>query len=96
MIDPTNNCPHIIRLVDADDGIPDQYFIAVEQQLLIKVPNLSDAILLLLSVHYTFNIEYNSKIHDLLCFIQEYVLEVPFNGRKSPLYSSFTSAIECY
>lgn len=96
MIDTRNNFLHLIRLIDADEGIPDQFFIAVEQELLVKCRNISNALLILISVHFIFNIEYNPKVHDIMCFIQEHVMGLPFDGRKSAQYLSFTSAMDCY
>ena len=96
VINAKNNFPHLVRLIDADEGIPDQFFIAVEQELLVKCRNISDALLTLISVHFIFNIEYNPKIHDIMCFIQEHVVGLCFDGRKSAQYLSFTSAIDCY
>lgn len=96
VIDSENNFPHIIRLIDADEGIPDQFFIAVEQELLVKCRNICDALLVLISVHYIFNIEYNPKVYDFFLFFQECILELSHEGRKSAPYLSFTSAIDCY
>ena len=95
-MDKTNNFPHILRLVDSEEDISDQFFIAVEKVVLLKCQSISTAVLLLLSVHYIFNIEYNPKIRDVLFFIQEYMLGLNNETRKSAAYLSFTSAISCH
>ena len=95
-IDKNNNFPHIVRFVDSDDDIRTQYYIAVEQDLHMECKNMTSAIFLLLAMHYVFNIQYHPKIHDVLYFIQERVLGLTDNVRKSTQYLSFTSAIACY
>ena len=90
VIDTSNNFPHIIRLIDGDEEIADKFFVAVEQELVVKCARISTAILLLLSMHYIFNIEYNVKVHDVLTFFQEYMLGLGSESRKSAAYLNFT------
>ena len=66
VIDPNNNQPHIVRFVDASGDISPSYFIAVEQNLLMECRNIQSALYLMLATYYVFNIEYCTKIKDVL------------------------------
>lgn len=49
-----------------------------------------------MAIHYIFNIEYHPKIRDLLYFVQEKMLGLQDDGRKSSAqYLSFSTAISC-
>ena len=95
-IDENNNFPHIVRFIDSDCDIPSQYFIAVEQALHVECKNIVASIFILMSIYYVFNIEYHPKIRDLLYFIQEHMLGLKDDTRRSAQYLSFTAAISCY
>lgn len=81
-IDAANNQPHIVRFVDASGDIPPSYFIAVEQELLLECRNIQSAVFLMLAVYYVFNIEYCTKVKDVLYFIQDRILGFPDHSIK--------------
>ena len=55
----------------------DQYFIAVEQTLMLECRDIATALFLLLASHYVFNLSYHTKCTDFLIFIQEKVAKIP-------------------
>ena len=57
--------------------------------------NMTNAVFLLLAVHYVFNIEYHPKVKDVLCFIQEKMRVLKYTARKSAQYLSFSAALSC-
>ena len=71
-VNSSNNHPHIVKFVDASDVLP-QYFIAVEQELLLQCKSLERAIFIRVAAHYVFNIEYHLKVKDVFYFLQEKV-----------------------
>ena len=74
-----------------------QYFLAIEQELLIECKCMSNAIFTMLAVHFVFNIEYNHQVKDVLYFLQDKVLGFPDPGfKKSSVYMSISSAIDLY
>ena len=60
-VDTSNNHPHIIKFADVTSDVLPQYFVAIEQQVLIECKNLERAIFIMLAVHYVFNMEYQSR-----------------------------------
>lgn len=66
--DKENNQPHIV-VIEQDDY--DQYFLAIEQTLMLKSRDIATALFLLLASHYVFNLSYHSKSADFLIFVQE-------------------------
>lgn len=70
-IDVSNNHPHIVKFIDATGDISPQFFVAVEQQLLLECKSLERAIFLMVATHYVFNIEHNSKVKDVFLFLEE-------------------------
>ena len=78
-----------------DDILP-QYFIAVEQELLLECKNFENAVFLLMAVHYVFNIEYHPKVKDVFFFLQKKVLDIPDTNKHSPMYLSVSSAIDLF
>ena len=86
-----------MKFVDATNDLPPQYFIAVEQQVLLECKSLERAIFVMVGSHYVFNIEYHSKVKDVFYFLQEKVLgftETSF--KKSSIYLSVSSLIDMY
>ena len=77
--DRTNNQPHIVVFTDDDavDEPVNQYFIAVEQILLMQCSNAISAIFFLLAAHYIFNMAYHPKTNDILTFLQHKVAKLP-------------------
>ena len=97
VIDTSNNFPHIIRIVDETQEMCDRYFIAVEQALLLECRDLVSALFHLVTVHYVFNIKYNSRAENLLYFLQEKIMSLDeSSGRRNPKYSSFLAAVDCF
>lgn len=64
-----NNQPFIVKLSDISDDVSPQYFIAIEQELMIECKNLHDALFSLFAVH-VFNIEYHQRLMDFFLFIR--------------------------
>ena len=84
-------------MFDADEDIDPQYFIAVEQQILMECKDIVNALFHLVSTHYVFNMSYHTRVQDVFYFIQEKVLSIQdVTIKKSSMYLSITSAIECY
>ena len=73
-----------------------QYFIAIEQQLLLECQTLERAIFTMFAVHYVFNIEYHSKVKDVFYFLQEKVFGFTDTFKKSAIYLSVSSSIDLY
>ena len=59
----SNNQPHIVRFVNTSSP---SYFIAVKQNLLMECRNIRSALFLMLVTYYVFNIEYCTKVKDVL------------------------------
>ena len=71
-----------------------QYFIAIEQKLLLESTSLITALFNLVASHYVFNLAYHPRAHDLLAFLQEKVMGIAGDGRrKKPSSSSHVSGI---
>ena len=96
-----NNQPHIVlfRNEEQDSELPQQYFISVEQQLILECSSLESAIFLCVASHYFLNLEYHPKAKDVWLFIQEKVLQLTTKSRKgtktylSPTTSAHFSGI---
>ena len=71
-----NNQPHIVYFKDPD-GELDQFFISIEQALLLESGSLSAAIFYCVAAHFVFNLNYHKKSGDVWVFIQEKVLGIP-------------------
>ena len=91
-----NQQPHIVMFQDEDDEL-NQYFVSVEQQLMLESGNLSAAIFYCLAAHYIFNLTYHKKSGDVWLFMQERVLGLPSKARVKHLSSSIAhfSGIQC-
>ena len=61
---------------DAVDDPMNQYFIVVEQTLLMQCSNAISA-MFLLATHYIFNMAYHPKTNDILTFLQHKVAKLP-------------------
>jgi len=72
-----NNQPHIV-VIQRDEF--EQYFIVVEQTLIMEITDIATAIFLMLGSHYIFNLNYHPKINDLMTFLQEKVAKIPSEG----------------
>ena len=96
MIDESNEQPHIVRLYDADSDIPAHYFIAIERTKVVECKTILSALFQLLAVHYVFNLEYHPKANDIMLFLQQNIMGIKDNCKKSAIYSNVTAAIECF
>lgn len=62
-------------VIEQDDY--DQYFIAIEQTLMLESRDVASAFFLVLASHYVFNLSYHSKLADFLIFVQERIAKIP-------------------
>lgn len=57
-----NNQPHIIMFSDEDEDEPiNQYFVSVEQNLIMESSSITAAIFFAVAAHYIFNLRYHPK-----------------------------------
>ena len=83
--DKTNSQPHIVYFCDVNDDSDDlaaQFFIAIEQNLMLESSNIFAAVFYLVASHYVFNLSYHSKVNYVLLFLQEKVLDLPSTSVK--------------
>jgi hypothetical protein len=59
VMEKDNNQPHIVLLSDQDEDDLDQFFICVEQNLMLECSNLISAIFFCIGAHYIFNLNYH-------------------------------------
>lgn len=72
-----NNQPHIVLFKDEDEqNALDQYFLSVEQQLMMETSNIVSAVFLCIAAHYIFNLSYHRRTGDVWLFVQEKVLHL--------------------
>ncbi len=88
------NQPHLVKLVDED--LPSQYYIAVEQSIQLEVASVMKGVLLLLSLHYVYDIKYNERIKDLYKYFECKLLNMTSSSKDTANFSSITNAIESY
>lgn len=72
-----NNQPLVV-VIQHDEY--EQYFIAVEQCLMMETTDAATAIFLMLGSHYIFNLNYHPKFNDAMTFIQEKLQRYPLKG----------------
>ena len=74
-----------------------QYFIAVEQELMLESSNLPTAIFLCLTAHFIFNLNYHRKTCEFWFFIQEKVAGVQSKAamRHNPSATAHCTGIRC-
>ena len=87
-----NNQPHIVVLLD---DVLTQYFVAIEQELMLESSSLPTASFLCLAAHYVFNLNYNRKAADFWLFIQEKMAGVQSKAsmRRNPSATAHCSGI---
>ena len=95
-IDLENNQPYILKLFDADSDIASQYFIVIEQSLMIECSNMMSALFSLFAVHYVFNIQYHTRLKDFFQLIEDKVIGMKTSNKKTAVFLSVTTAAECY
>ena len=96
-VDQSNNHRHIIQFFDsADSDFSPQYFIAVEQSLLVQCKTMKIALFSLLAVHYIFDIEYHYCVKDFYRFVQENLFEIPDTSKRSVTLSNVFTGIHSF
>ena len=72
-----------------------QYFVCVEQELMMESTNIVAAIFFCIAAHYIFNLSYHPKTGDVWLFIQEKVLGIPSKAgvKRHPSSTSHFSGI---
>ena len=93
-----NSQPHIVHFCDPTengDELAAQYFIAIEQILMIESSNVFAAVYYLIAAHYVFNLAYHSKVNYVLLFLQEKVFGLPSSSvKRTPTTLTHFSGIE--
>lgn len=96
-----NNQPqcHIVMFQDDDDHVDtvlNQYFVSVEQELMMETSTLISSIFFAIAAHYIFNLTYHWKSGDVWVFIQEKVLGLTSKSgtKRSPSSMSHFSGIQ--
>ena len=89
---------YIILFHDEDEDIMQQYFVCVEQELMIESTNIITAIFFCVAAHYIFNLSYHRKSGDMWLFIQETICGLPSKAgvKRNPSSSSHFSGIQRY
>ena len=71
----------------------DQYFISIEQELCMESADFSMALFLLLASHYIFNLSYQTKVFELMKFLQEKIAGISSEGKGTKKMKSPVAAI---
>ena len=72
----------MFRNEEIDSDLPQQYFVSVEQQLILESSSLESAVFLCVASHYILNLEYHPKAKDVWLFMQEKILKLKTKSRK--------------
>ena len=83
----------IVLMYDVVDSSENIYYIMIEQELILETRKFEEAIFLLLAVHYVFNLEYNTAVHDVLLFLQEFVCKLKSKVKHSAVYTAITTKL---
>ena len=71
-----------------------QYFISVEQTLILESSNIFGAVFYWMAAHYIFNVQYHPRASSVLLFLQEKVFSLPSNSvRRTPTFMTHVSGI---
>ena len=71
-----------------------QYFISIEQQLMLECSTLIAALFYCMAAHYIFNLSYHPKSKEFWTFIQQKTFNLPSNElRLSPSAASHFTGI---
>jgi hypothetical protein len=73
-----------------------QYFIAIEQQLVIECNSLIGAMFSLLATHYVFDLGYHPKAKDFFMFLEHLVDITNGTEKKSANFLSTVTGIESF
>ena len=71
-----------------------QYFIFVEDEVLLKVSTLPEAIFFMFTSYYVFHLEYPPTSKYILWFLQDYIFSYPDSSGRSASYLAVTSDIK--
>ena len=95
--DSNNNQPHVVSIVDADDSVPAQYYIAIEQKIVFQCLSLCKALYFLFIVHYVFNLEYHPRVKEFYYFMQDHLFKIKEAkpSTRSANYANVCSSIDC-
>lgn len=94
--DTGNNQPHIVKFKDPDPELRSQYFIAIEQQLVVECRSLVGAVYTLLVTHYVFDLGYHPKAKDFYMFL-EHLLDIKnVSEKKNANFLSTMTGIESF
>lgn len=92
-----NNEPYIVLFADPDDDdcLLRQFFICVEQALMMECSSFIAAIFFCIAAHSIFNLSYHPKTGDVWLFVQEKILNVPSKAgvKRHPSSASHFSGI---
>ena len=71
-INPPTNHPIIIAMMDVHDDshLQDQFYVMIEEEVLHDTTDFTQALFLLLAVHYVFNLQYDHQVQE---FLQDFV-----------------------
>ena len=95
--DKTNNQPHIVIFSDDNEDVTKQYFIAVEQDLMMETSTSLAALFFLFAAHYVFNLSYHTKVKECMQFLQQKVFALPSpNLRRSATTVAAIAGISRY
>lgn len=78
---------------DGDPEVMASYVVIVEQDTLTKYRDLLTAVYVMFSIHYIFNISYQTRVKELFRFIQEVLMEIIDTEKKSAVFSNFCCII---
>ena len=92
-MDDLNSFPYIVRMYDGDPEVMTSYVVIVEQEVLAKWRDLTTALYVTFSIHYVFNISYQTRVKELFRFLQEVIMEIVDTEKKSATFSNFCCAI---
>ena len=67
-----------------------------QRVLTVAVEMVLSAVLLLLGIHFVYNIEYNPVVREVFEFLQEKLLGIPLpSGKTSVSYSNLYRSLNC-
>ena len=59
--------------VHDDSHLQDRFYVKIEEEVLHDTTDFTQALFLLLAVHYIFNFQYDHQVQEPLLFLQEFV-----------------------
>lgn len=87
-----NHAPRIGAYLEV--GEVDQFFIFVEDEVLLKVTTLPQAVFFMFSSYYVFHLEYPSRIKNILWFLQDYIFSYPDSNGRNATYLAVASDLK--